>query len=438
MKILTQVKKKPRILLHRLKIAFQVGCCFIALYFTLLFSTQYLENNDVQSIEMKNFNYEEDSQYPSFTFCFTGARFRWFKDLDIFDAYGLNATQYELMLRGGNAMRYVRNNSIRSYNKELVFFNHSAKTNFYNVHPKTEDFLKYVHFKTEKHIFQNEDEKNSAKQAKMHLSYETNDKICFSRQSNDFPKSVRLNDLITLNSSFIRLYGETKLEIFVHYPNQLLSSFESPKYSASIHHLMSVLSDTNPKILEFKLTECKRLKKRYNSFNPCNRTIKNYDKYLIQKTGEKLEKRISCVPHYFKNQLKNMEGVNDCQSPYDLKEADKLIKDVKSIISERISENDIPCDEMLVLTIDSINNNPDPTPSDISIQFFYTEKIYEEIKYLRAIGFENWLSNVGGFVGIFLGYSMMQIPEFILLFANSQRKRRCNWSGKLFQFCCFD
>ena len=157
MKIFTQVKKKPRILLHRLKIAFQVGCCFIALYFTLLFSTQYLENNDVQSIEMKNFNHEEDSQYPSFTFCFKGARFRWLRDLDIFNAYGVNATQYELMLRGEDAMRYVRNDLIRSYHKESVFFNDSAKTNFKDAHPKTTDFLKYFHFTTEKRSSQNQD-----------------------------------------------------------------------------------------------------------------------------------------------------------------------------------------------------------------------------------------------------------------------------------------
>ena len=374
---------------------------------------------------MKSFNHGEDSKYPSFTFCFKGARFRWFKDLDIFNAYGLNATQYELMLRGENAMRYVRYDLIRSYNKELVFLNHSEKTTFNNLYPKTADFLKYFHFNIEKHASENHDEKSSAKELGMFPSYETTDKICFSRNSNDIPNSVRLYDLITLNSSFFRMYEETILEIFVHYPNQLLSSFGRPKYSASFHRLMSILNDTNPKTLEFKLSECKRLKKRYNSKNACNRTINNYDKYLIQKTGEKLEKRIGCVPRYLKNKLTNMVGLKDCQSPYDLKEADKFIKDVKTIISE----NDIPCDEMLLLTIDSINNNPNPTPSDISIQFFYTEKIYEEIKYLRAIGFENWLSNVGGFVGIFLGYSMMQIPEFVLLFANSQIKRRHRWSG---------
>ena len=79
---------------------------------------------------------------------------------------------------------------------------------------------------------------------------------------------------------------------------------------------------------------------------------------------------------------------------------------------------------MILLSIDSINNNPTIIPKDITIEFIYTEKIYEEIEFTQAIGFENWLSNVGGFVGIFLGYSMMQFPEalsFIFEFFSKQK-----------------
>ena len=68
---------------------------------------------------------------------------------------------------------------------------------------------------------------------------------------------------------------------------------------------------------------------------------------------------------------------------------------------------------MTLLKIDSLNKEPNPTPKDISIDFVYDEKSYEEIRYNKMMGFESWISNVGGFVGIFLGYSMLQIPEFI-------------------------
>ena len=90
---------------------------------------------------------------------------------------------------------------------------------------------------------------------------------------------------------------------------------------------------------------------------------------------------------------------------------------------------------MMVLTIHSVNNNPNPKPKDIAIKFIYTEKVYEEIQYTKAIGFESWLSNVGGFVGIFLGYSMMQFPELLLFFTTIfNYERRNQFRSKFFLF----
>ena len=41
------------------------------------------------------------------------------------------------------------------------------------------------------------------------------------------------------------------------------------------------------------------------------------------------------------------------------------------------------------------------------------DKYYEEIKEIKEFGFEDFISGMGGFIGIFLGYSMMQIPQLI-------------------------
>ena len=52
--------------------------------------------------------------------------------------------------------------------------------------------------------------------------------------------------------------------------------------------------------------------------------------------------------------------------------------------------------------------------------------MFEETQYSKAVEFQNWLSNVGGFVGIFLGYSLMQLPELFIfiLELNVLRKYR--------------
>ena len=49
--------------------------------------------------------------------------------------------------------------------------------------------------------------------------------------------------------------------------------------------------------------------------------------------------------------------------------------------------------------------------SDIIMQLVYMDENYQEFVNLRDFGFESFWAGVGGFVGIFLGYSLLQVPE---------------------------
>ena len=58
------------------------------------------------------------------------------------------------------------------------------------------------------------------------------------------------------------------------------------------------------------------------------------------------------------------------------------------------------------------------------LDFVYMDDFYEEIINVRDFGFESLWSGVGGFVGIFLGYSLLQIPDLLQsLQASSADKR---------------
>ena len=41
------------------------------------------------------------------------------------------------------------------------------------------------------------------------------------------------------------------------------------------------------------------------------------------------------------------------------------------------------------------------------------DKTYQEIVNERDFGFESFWSSVGGFVGIFLGYSLLEFPDLL-------------------------
>ena len=342
------------------------------------------------------------------------------------------------MLKGEPVTKYIRNILTRSYNKTPIFVNDGIDVDFNNFHLQPSDFIRSLSFFTEKalndtHIANAKDWEENEKPP-LRLSYQTPETICFSRNSKDFLTSVRLYDLITLNSermnesltTNMNTFKDIEMDIFVHYPNQLIRSFGKSQYSTSFANLNSSLNGTTPKILEFKLTEFKRIKRRVDAIKPCSDKIKNYDQYLQQKFSEHL----GCVPTYFKPALSDNLELKECDSPNKLQKAQIIIEKMEAETENRITE--IPCDEMLVLTIDSVNSNPNPIPKDIAIKFIYSGKSYAEIQYTKAIGFESWLSNVGGFVGIFLGYSMMQAPEFLVFISsilNYERKKK--FKGKL-------
>ena len=416
-----------------------MGCLLIAIYFTTLFSAQYLENSDEQLINMKKFNEEKDHHYPTFSLCFKGLKFQWYNEHRIFNSYGLNTTQFQFMIKGKTATRYDRNNLIRSYNKTPVFVDDGYDVSFSRFHLQTNDFITSIEFSAENSsmdtFIKDTKDWNETMDQPIHLAFQSPERICFSRNSADYPSSIRLHDLITLNSTAIKesiktefgITYDTKMEIFVHFPNQLIKSFGKAKYSISFSHLLSTLTpknDSTPKILEFKLSECKRLKKRVKSNDPCSAQIKNYDQYLYNE----IVKLVGCAPIYLKQFLSNDSNETECVLPNDLWKANHIIEKFDTLLKKK----DKPCDEMLVLTIDSVNSNPNPKPQDIAIKFIYSEQIYEEIEYRKAIESFSWISNVGGFVGIFLGYSMMQFPEFLIyaLAVLNNKRRKCA-KGKL-------
>ena len=47
------------------------------------------------------------------------------------------------------------------------------------------------------------------------------------------------------------------------------------------------------------------------------------------------------------------------------------------------------------------------------LKMVYLDRSYEEITEIKGFGFEDFISGLGGFLGIFLGCSMMQIPQLL-------------------------
>ena len=104
--------------------------------------------------------------------------------------------------------------------------------------------------------------------------------------------------------------------------------------------------------------------------------------------------------------------------------------DVINAYKDAIESNEKPCLDMFAASSYSwISQKPysetyPDNEKESVVQFLYTDRYYQEIEYVRDFGFESFWSSVGGFVGIFLGYSMRQLPGLVVFIAECWKKCR--------------
>ena len=177
--------------------------------------------------------------------------------------------------------------------------------NFDTFYVQIHDFVAKAEFMTEnsKHVatyFMDSRKQQSETRLPFYVGYQTPDRICFTRNSYDPIGSVRLYDHLSLNGFIFgnRMYKDTEIQLFVHYPRQLVRSLNNPVFSSSFSDFL-----TN-KLLELRLSQGTLLRKRPDSNVECNDGIVEHDIYL----QEKIIQKFGCIPPYWnKGHLKHLE-----------------------------------------------------------------------------------------------------------------------------------
>ena len=377
---------------------------------TAILVGRFLENQDTTSIIYRKFGESFDGKYPTFSICFKGARFVWNRDLAIFDSFGLNSYEFERMLVGQTPIRHEYNQTSRLYRKIPTHFYDGVDVNVSNFHvAKSEIIRKFESFTddTKQNFYGGKNGRRTAIQSSsFYIGFLTPNMICLTRNSNDRKGATRLYDDLVLERQLFNntLYKDTILKIIVHYPGHLIQSINNQRFSSSFSKYQV---DT---LAEFKLSQGTLLRKRPDSNEPCNDKINDHDAYLQRE----ISKEFDCVPPYWNTNLKKELKLSGCNTPNQLKKIhDYIEKDHNKGI---IDLHDAPC----LYMYNSVTYMMQPKEGDDTpmMRFSYTETDYQEIQYVRDFSIESFWSGIGGFVGIFLGYSMMQLPEIL---------GRCTW-----------
>ena len=392
---------EPKVIFERSKNIFQLSCTALAIYMTVIMIQRFVGNDDTTSIVYRRYNQTPRDQYPTYSICFKGPNLHWYQGIRIWKSYGVTSENYERMLMGeASASMYTYNYTSRLYHKTQATLNMGSDNNITQFHLKITDILSEVEFVT---LYS----KNTMRWPKISLEnppfsvgYEDPGLLCFTRDSKDYSAdTIRRYDLLTFKKHLLKqaIFNHTEMRIFTHYPGQLLRSVDYPIFRSGF---FAFAWDS---ILEFQISDGTILRKRPDSEDPCNSEIIDHDEYILKKVAT----MIGCIPPYWIGRVSDDSLFDVCTNASKLRQVYGYIRNYQY----ELLKYDSPCLDMFVASSHiwkTMENNDNDT---FIMKVIYNEKHYEEIVYSQSFGFESLVSNIGGFVGIFLGYSMMQIPD---------------------------
>ena len=412
----------PKILLKRLEILFKVTCFLLAGYMTKVSFARFLDNRDASSFSYKTFNEKSQHKYPTFSICFEGPDIYQPYAADISMRFDISPKKYLHILEGDNVtvprfndndivydIRDVSDNDFRKFSINL--YDILQGSTFFAKNPNQTVYYAYGK------VTEGMEDGKRIDNVPFHISHQTANLICFSRNSLDEIGLVRKSDWLKfwISNGYlartISQHSDVQLKIFVHYPGHLLRSFNNPSFESYLY------GHEWDKKLDFAISSVTVLKKRQNSEHVCDADLTNVD----QKVRDNIVSEVGCVPLYWMEFYPN-SSVEICNQSSKMKKANDMIT-IPSHLKRVLNAFDPPCLDMKTMVTHNKNKYyRADTGLFWIITFDYKDDQYQEVENIRAFGFEAFWSGIGGFVGIFLGYSAMQLPELIYFLSSSLHK----------------
>ena len=235
-----------------------------------------------------------------------------------------------------------------------------------------------------------------------YVSYLDPQTVCYTRKDDFKENIIRIEDKINLRKAALDKFNPktTTFNIFIHHPGQLLRVFDVPIYQLKFDQ---IIANRKPSLI-FKISQVSILRKRPDSNSPCNPDLYYDDLEFMRQVS----KDVGCTPMYWKYTIPASFKFETCNN------AKEYLKiwNIPQNFTQTHSNYQQPCNEMKLEVTTDLPRHRDHT---LRISVKYQDKTYEEIINEREFGFENLWSSIGGFVGIFVGTSLSQVPRLVSL-----------------------
>ena len=413
---------------------FSFVCTLTTAVLTGICFHKFTLNDDLAQIDFPTYHQQSHAIYPTLTLCFMGPTIFVDENLGAYGRKGFNSTSYWNFLRG---VQWVDEMIDINFDEvtfdiedylEAISISSSANQTIYkqcseNFELVLEQLMGYKCSKTN----------NGTKS--FYISYKDHQTKCFSLNI-PFDKGNKVQRLrLFIKSSIFpkELHESFKFDenfgIFVHYPQQL--------FRAPIHKLyQKVKNDSILSVLNIKVVNMEVLRRRNKQTQQCNDEW-NDDDGILENLISYFVRIVGCKPPHWQTYKKE----NTCANQSQLKKVNYLpsVSWIPYLPSMGgIDDLPPPCQDILEINYEYTETNWNKAEFeglDVNTDFFEVElafpsSTYKEIIHVKAYDGESLMGYVGGYIGMFLGLGLLQVPE-LLFAAHKKLKQNATNSRKL-------
>lgn len=411
---------------------YKTACFVFCIYQAFLMVGQYIENKDAAGVRYKTYQDFQSGpeQYPTFSFCLLAPLgthlLQIIKDREFYD----ELYHHPECQRPNTTHLWCE---IQLYQKMLLgMVDITHNISIKNFDSLTIDVVSNItKWKLSKGISENSqiilESLVRIKQPEnmLYVSYQDSYRICVTRKNESKLGIDHLFDAFTIPLEFLGT-PDLSLEIYVHQFGGLISQLArghtlkiTPKMTARIIEESNSGKEMNSSVsisneIRFKAIEI--LHKRKNADTPCNEN--NHDNDYAYK--EAIIGTVGCIPSFWKSLVaKNMNKMSPCTKTTEFQKIANLLPSVgnNKNIKNGTKLYTQPCYDMAVsVTTTSRHEHTifDEVEPHLSCVFYFEADRFKEIVNHQAFTLGDLWSQIGGFVGIFLGYSCLQVNTIFL------------------------
>ena len=392
------------------------------MYFTYLQLDRFISNKDVSTVTIKKFlaSSKKHDEYPTFSVCLEEPSYgELYNDTYLTDK-GLTLdwiVKYQDMLKGVDV-----NETILSLTKPgmamkgmgyiICYFYAISRTGVV-----IDNWIKEVNCARQDWLLTGE----GGKVIPFFISFRSPDKMCFTPTSSN-ERYKRKEDILKLDLKWMTgsegALSSTFMKIYIHGKGQLIRNFGKEIHNVPMFDLYPYPKDKLIKNkIELSFSYVSIIKKRENAIIPCYAGEEDDDFYIRQMIVDE----IGCIPPYWIDFHFVSKKSEFCTSAKQLENVYKLLTNMEETLEKYLES----CTEMtIVSSIQFGSTTIELHKRRFEMKVNYLTESYQEIANQRDFSGEALWSSIGGLVGIFLGYSLMQIPDSLLALKQKFEARR--------------